>query len=246
MININDKSKELNSKYLATTISNNNVKINNIKLSNISQLYNNKKYYKVIFVLGNAGSGKNTQCDLLKEYYNLTHFSCGDLLRAEANKVQENQNSNSDQHNSVSILINNCIKEGKIVPANITCQLAKEEMNKKGKDNIYLIDGFPRNTENLEGWYKVFESECVILGVLEIDCKEETCIERIQLRSKQSGRIDDNLDSLKKRFKVFKEETLTNINLMSKVTNIIKIDGNKDNREEVFNLIKTEFDKLLC
>ena len=65
--------------------------------------------YKVIFVLGNPGSGKDTQCDLIKLNYDVIHFSCGDLLREEAN-TESSENGE---------LINTLIKEGKIVPAKI-------------------------------------------------------------------------------------------------------------------------------
>jgi UMP-CMP kinase len=50
-------------------------------------------------------------------------------------------------------LINSYIVEGKIVPVEITCQLLKKGMEKNGWDKKYfLIDGFPRNLDNEEGW----------------------------------------------------------------------------------------------
>ena len=39
--------------------------------------------YKVIFVIGPPGVGKNTQCDKLVEKYDFIHLCTGDLLRAE-------------------------------------------------------------------------------------------------------------------------------------------------------------------
>ena len=251
-LNTNSESNIENNKETNNTESIIKIYRNN-KVSNLKQLKNKNEIYKVIFVLGNAGSGKNTQCDIVKEHYNLTHFSCGDLLRAAASLESESdllnkESTNSPKNNDLlekSKLINECIKEGKIVPAKITCQLAKDEMDKKGKENVYLIDGFPRNKENLEGWVKVFGEECIILAVLLLDCPDDVCTSRIQYRSKNSGRIDDNLDSLKKRFNVFREETMPNIEYMSQFTNIIKVDGNNNSKEEVFASIKNEFDKLI-
>ena len=46
--------------------------------------------YKIIFMIGPPGVGKNTQCDKLVEKYNFIHFSAGDLLRAEISKGTEN------------------------------------------------------------------------------------------------------------------------------------------------------------
>ncbi len=185
--------------------------------------------YKVIFVLGNPGSGKNTQCDFIKEKYNtkIHHFSCGDLLREEA----ANETSKNGE------MINKLIKEGKIVPATVTCSLAKREMQSKGKNKLFLIDGFPRNEENLEGWLKVFGDECKIEAVLFFDCADEICTKRIKLRSQSSGRIDDNDDSLRKRFKVFQDETIPNINRLSKMTNVIKINTEGNDKLEIFKEI---------
>lgn len=36
---------------------------------------------RIIFVLGGPGSGKGTQCDLLKKNYDFLHYSVGDILR---------------------------------------------------------------------------------------------------------------------------------------------------------------------
>lgn len=190
--------------------------------------------YKVIFVLGNPGSGKNTQCDLIKLNYDVIHFSCGDLLRDEANA----ENSENGE------LINTLIKEGKIVPAKITCSLAKREMKKHGKEKTYIIDGFPRNRENLNGWIEVFGDECIIQAVLHLDCSDEVCSSRIKLRSINSGRIDDNEESLKKRFLVFKNETIPNLEFLSTMTSVLKINSELNDRNLVFEIIKSHLDNL--
>ena len=67
------------------------------------------------------GAGKNTQCDLLIQKYNFVHFSCGDILREASQKNDEDAN-----------LINEYIKEGKIVPVKITCSLMKRAMDNSG------------------------------------------------------------------------------------------------------------------
>jgi len=54
-------------------------------------------------------------------------------------------------------LIQQYIKDGLIVPIAITCKLIENAMNKSiqesnGEKSAFLIDGFPRNQENLDGW----------------------------------------------------------------------------------------------
>jgi UMP-CMP kinase len=90
---------------------------------------------EVVFVLGGPGVGKGTQCAKLSSEYNFIHLSAGELLRAERNSGGEN-----------ATLINNYIKNGEIVPVEITVKLIKTAMLKNGWDKKrYLIDGFPRN-----------------------------------------------------------------------------------------------------
>jgi UMP-CMP kinase len=105
-----------------------------------------------------------------------------------------------------------------------------------------LVDGFPRNKENLDGFLKFFGDSAKIISVLFLECAEKSCVERITLRSKNSGRIDDNEETLKKRFDVFFNETMGNVDL-EKVTKIIKIDADGD-KETVFQRVSVELDKL--
>jgi hypothetical protein len=69
---------------------------------------------KVFFVLGNAGSGKGTQCELLSARFGLDHVSAGDLLRNEVS-------SGSEQGK----LIAGIMREGRIVPSHITLDLLR-------------------------------------------------------------------------------------------------------------------------
>lgn len=72
------------------------------------------------------------------------HLSAGDLLRQEKRSGSRNGD-----------LILEYINKGAIVPVEITVNLLKTAMEKKGWEKTkFLIDGFPRNQENLEGWIK--------------------------------------------------------------------------------------------
>ncbi|XP_015256668.1 PREDICTED: UMP-CMP kinase-like [Cyprinodon variegatus] len=71
---------------------------------------------KVIFVLGGPGAGKGTQCSKIVEAYSYTHLSAGDLLRAERGR----------EGSEYGQLIDTYIKEGKIVPVEITISLLRK------------------------------------------------------------------------------------------------------------------------
>ena len=88
----------------------------------------------VVFVLGGPGVGKGTQCALLVKDYGFKHLSAGDLLRAEQNRPGS----------ELAELIKKHIKDGVIVPMEITVQLLenamRDTMDKEDKHK-FLIDG---------------------------------------------------------------------------------------------------------
>lgn len=155
----------------------------------------------VVFVLGGPGAGKGTQCARIVEKYGYTHLSAGELLRDE----RKNPDSQYGE------LIEKYIKEGKIVPVEITISLLKREMDQtmaaNAQKNKFLIDGFPRNQDNLQGWNKTMDGKADVSFVLFFDCNNEICIERCLERGKSSGRSDDNRESLEKRIQTYLEST---------------------------------------
>lgn len=133
------------------------------------------------------------------EEYPCTHLSVGQLLRDETSK-------SDSPHAS---LIQECLVGGKIVPVEISLALVRKAMEEaKGKSTIFLIDGFPRNLDNLEGWTTCMHEFANVLGVLVYQCPLSVLEKRILERAKDSGRSDDNLESLRKRFRTFEEDTM--------------------------------------
>jgi len=83
---------------------------------------------KVFFVLGGPGAGKGTQCERLSSVYGLLHLSAGELLRAE-------RSSGSPQGG----LIEELIREGKIVPSKITVDLIQKAMSTSNANRVLGI-----------------------------------------------------------------------------------------------------------
>ena len=190
--------------------------------------------YKVIFVIGPPGVGKNTQCDKLVEKYNFIHFSTGDLLRAEISKGTEDAK-----------LIKSIMSQGKYVPVKITCNLIKKAMNNYSKDKIFLIDGYPRNQENIDGWMEIFGNNYKLITSIILDCDEKVLENRLIERAKSSGRIDDNIETIQKRFKTHLEESKPIEKKLKLLGSFIEINGD-NSINEVFNQISSELDKILC
>eukprot|EP00929_Paragymnodinium_shiwhaense_P118206 TRINITY_DN9003_c0_g1_i2.p1 TRINITY_DN9003_c0_g1~~TRINITY_DN9003_c0_g1_i2.p1 ORF type:complete len:226 (+),score=37.84 TRINITY_DN9003_c0_g1_i2:78-680(+) len=154
---------------------------------------------KVLFVLGGPGAGKGTQCaKIIENYPKWAHVSAGDCLRAERN--------NPDSEDGK--LINGFIQEGKIVPVAITVNLMIKAMNAHKVDGktCFLIDGFPRNLDNVTGWEETVGEKARVCGVLFYEVTEETLEKR--LMGRDEGRSDDNIEVIRKRFKTYQTETM--------------------------------------
>ncbi|RIB01783.1 adenylate kinase-domain-containing protein [Gigaspora rosea] len=177
----------------------------------------------VIFVLGGPGSGKGTQCNKIVEDFGFVHLSAGDLLREE----QRNPNSKDGD------LINSYIKDGQIVPMEITVKLLSKKM-RESKSNVFLIDGFPRKLDQAEYFGKNVVEPCLILF---LDCDKEVMKQRLLKRGETSGRIDDNIETIEKRFKVFKEESLPVVEHYEKEEKVRKIPCN-ESVDEVYLKIR--------
>ena len=119
---------------------------------------------KVVFVLGAPGAGKGTQCRNIVDNFGFTHLSAGDLLREER----------SNPKSEYGELIETCIREGKIVPVDITCSLLERAIF-QSSNGKFLIDGFPRNKDNLDGWTRRMANKVQLLFVLFFDCSLEVC-----------------------------------------------------------------------
>lgn len=189
----------------------------------------NKDNVTVLFVLGGPGAGKGTQCANLVRDYNFTHLSAGDLLRAEQTRPGS----------QFGALINDYIKEGKIVPMEVTVQLLEnamtEELSKQNSDKgKFLIDGFPRKMDQA---VKFEETVCPARFVLFFDCPEEEMEKRLLNRGKTSGRSDDNAESIKKRFRTFVETSMPVVDYFEDQGRLVKILA-KDKPETVYEQVK--------
>lgn len=186
---------------------------------------------KVVFVLGGPGAGKGTQCAKIVEKFKYVHLSAGDLLREERNTPGS----------AFGELIENHIRNGTIVPVEITCSLLAKAMEKSGQDK-FLIDGFPRNKDNLDGWQREMGDKTVVKFVLFFHCSQETCMNRcLQRGAAGSGRSDDNEESLKKRFQTYVSDTMPIIEYYDSLNLVKKIDASQS-PEAVFDEVQKAFE----
>jgi UMP-CMP kinase len=205
---------------------------NNLRRKSKKSASSNEKF-QVVFVLGGPGAGKGTQCALLSEKLNWSHLSAGDLLRAE-------RKSGSD----LAELINAKISAGQIVPSSITVTLIQNAMEKIRAEcgtTKFLIDGFPRSAENCTVWEEKMANSSEVEFVLFLHCPEDVMTGRLLERAKTSGRNDDNLETIRKRFKTFRVESMPIVDMYEKkglVKTVVADRSVEDVYEEVQVLFK--------
>ncbi len=125
------------------------------------------------------------------------------------------------------------------MPVEITCGLLKKAMERNGwAEKKYLIDGFPRNQDNYDGWVSVMGDSVEVPFIFHFDADEDTLVERIMERSKSSGRNDDNIETLRKRLKTFENETMPIINYYDSQGKCKKINGLQSVDEVFADVIK--------
>ena len=80
--------------------------------------------------------------------------------------------------------------------------MEKLQASVNGADRLlFLIDGFPRNDDNLQGWQKQMNQVAVVHNVLFFNISDEVATERCLARGASgSGRVDDNTASITKRY----------------------------------------------
>ncbi|KAJ3274964.1 hypothetical protein HDV01_001828 [Terramyces sp. JEL0728] len=145
-----------------------------------------KAWENIVFVIGGPGCGKGTQCEKIAKEYNFMHISVGDILRKEAEK-----------HTTTGHEISKLMTNGKIVPMHITLKVLNKAMFLNDMCNGFLLDGFPRQLDVSKPKF-----------VLYYECSKEMLEKRLLKRSQTSGRDDDNIETIMKRFKTFEEKTL--------------------------------------
>jgi len=144
----------------------------------------------IIWVLGGPGSGKGTQCDLIRQKYGYIHLSTGELLRNEVLSGTAR-----------GLQLFKIMENGELVPVSeVMALLAEAIMSKVSSSKGFLLDGFPADLQQAQMFEETiasptqiifFEANDIILG------------ERLKAR----GNFDDKEDSVAKRLATFNEKT---------------------------------------
>jgi len=153
---------------------------------------------KNIVIFGAPGSGKGTQSDLMIKKYGFSHISTGDVLRGEIKNGTE-----------LGKTAKGYIDNGQLIPDDLMVSILASVYDSLGKEHKGVIfDGFPRTIPQAEALKKMLDERGhSVAAMIELDVPDDKLLERLIKRGKESGRTDDNEETIKKRLSVYANQT---------------------------------------
>jgi adenylate kinase len=195
-----------------------------------------------IVLLGPPGAGKGTQAQIVSENLSLAHISSGDIFR-----------ENLKNQTELGKLAEGYMNRGELVPDDVTIAMIRERLSRPDCAKGALLDGFPRTppqAEALDEMLKEFDGR--VEAVPYIKVPDDTLIERLSGRwtckaeghvfhekfnpPKEPGicdhdgselyqREDDKSETVKRRIRVYFEQTEPLIDYYRKKGLLKEIDG---------------------
>lgn len=151
-----------------------------------------------LVIFGAPGCGKGTQSERLIDRYGFYHISTGEVLRDLIARGTE-----------LGKIADSYISKGNLIPDELMLKILAQLLDSEevqGKNIIF--DGFPRTVRQAEELEVLLrERGRQVDAVIGLEVGDDILIERLINRGKESGRSDDNPDTIKKRIEVYHTQT---------------------------------------
>ena len=153
---------------------------------------------KNIVIFGAPGSGKGTQSEKMIEKYGLGHISTGDVLRDQIKRGTE-----------LGKTAKGYIDNGQLIPDDLMVSILADVYDSFGKEHKGVIfDGFPRTIPQAQALKDMLAKRGhKVAAMIELDVPEDELMKRLIKRGQESGRSDDNEETIKKRLTVYHNQT---------------------------------------
>jgi adenylate kinase len=192
-----------------------------------------------IVLLGAPGAGKGTQAAKIVETYDVPHISTGDILRAAVKN-----------ETPLGLEAKRFMDAGELVPDAVVIGLVKSRLSEADTDKGFILDGFPRTTNQAEALDRELDSLGKnIDAAVAITVDPEVIVARLTSRRtcKECGRItsvdegdackacggelyqrdDDNETTVRNRLEVYERSTAPLIEYYGSKGVLHEIDGDR-------------------
>lgn len=152
-----------------------------------------------LVVFGAPGSGKGTQSARLIDEYGLYHISTGELLRDHIARDTE-----------LGRIADSFISKGQLIPDKLMIDILSQTLDENPETaNGVIFDGFPRTIDQAKALKVMLANRgAKVNAVIGLEVPDEELVDRLLKRGLESGRTDDNLETIGKRLKVYNEQTV--------------------------------------
>ena len=183
-----------------------------------------------LILFGPPGAGKGTQAKYLVKKLDNFQISTGDMLRKEIQKNSE-----------IGQKIVNDMNDGKFISDDIVNKLIENVIFDPTKKDKLIFDGYPRSLSQAKKLDLLLnKSNQKIDLIFFLNVNKETIIKRIEKRKILEKRLDDELDTIIKRYDTYMETTKPVLDFYLKKGNFHEIDGTQKIEE-----IKAKIDTFL-
>lgn len=197
-----------------------------------------------IIIFGAPGVGKGTQAKILANKLNIIHVSTGDILR-EAIKSETELGKKAKA----------IVESGELVPDDLVAGIIKDVLVDEKSKAGFILDGFPRTVNQAIILEKIFnELNIHNFYLVKLDASDEIIIDRIvnrlvcsncgnilnknlvtenfscpkcQASNSYIKRKDDDEEVIKRRLRVYREQTEPVFNYYKEKAKIVEVDGTK-------------------
>lgn len=187
-----------------------------------------------VVIFGAPGSGKGTQSERIIKEYGLHHISTGEVLRDHIARGTE-----------LGKIADGYISRGQLIPDDLMVSVLASVLddNPEKTSKGVIFDGFPRTIPQAESLKKMLaERGSEVHAVIGLEVPEEELIRRMLQRGKETGRADDNIDTITKRLKVYHEQTAPLREYYKQEGNYLPVEGSGD-VDRIFFDIKTRINE---
>jgi adenylate kinase len=168
-----------------------------------------------IVLFGPPGSGKGTQSEKIIHKYNLVHISTGDLLREEVAAQTE-----------LGVQAKSIMDRGELVSDGIVIAMIRNKIEEHKSGPGFIFDGFPRTVEQARELRKTLtEYDQHVSVMISLDVPREELVKRLLKRGKETGRSDDNKETINNRIDVYDRQTKPVAYYYDKMHKYVSVDG---------------------
>jgi adenylate kinase len=180
-----------------------------------------------LLLIGPPGAGKGTQAVRLAETYLIPDISTGDIFR-----------QNVRDQTALGKKAKAYMDAGDNVPDSLTNELIRHRLAEPDAENGFLLDGYPRTTDQVRELDEFLESHGTALdAVVELDADPDVVVERLRKRELEQNRSDDDEAVVRHRLDVYREQTEPLIDVYASRGSLLTVDAIGDIDEVTARII---------